>query len=140
MSVSLSTDISHLFTLHSYLTEKTPLTHLKLTHFFWKTSTTKGTFVSRERKGPGTKVPGTRKVSGTKVPHRDYSFLRTKGLGHEKSRCLLHVQRLVSFKFQRPQITFVTSHPCYDTVTLNPSNGTELHGIAVVLLCDEFTV
>jgi len=27
-----------------------------------------------------------RKVSGTKVPHRDYSFLGTKGLGHEKSR------------------------------------------------------
>jgi len=30
---------------------------------------------SRERKGPG-----------TKVPHRDYSFLGMKGLGHEKSR------------------------------------------------------
>jgi len=27
-----------------------------------------------------------RKVSGTKVPHRDYLFLGTKGLGHEKSQ------------------------------------------------------
>jgi len=45
MSVSLSTDISHLFTLHSYLTEKkTPRTHLKLTQFiFWKTNTTRPT-------------------------------------------------------------------------------------------------
>jgi len=39
----------------------------------------------------GTKVPRNersreRKVSGTKVPHGDYSFLGTKGLGHEKSR------------------------------------------------------
>ena len=47
---------------------------------------------SGERKGPGTKVLGNessreRKVSGTKVPHRDYSFLGTKGLVHEKSRC-----------------------------------------------------
>jgi len=39
-----------------------------------------------------------------------------------------------------PQITVVTNHPCYDTVTLNPNNfETELHGIAVVLLCDELT-
>jgi len=52
----------------------------------------------------------------------------------------VHVQRLVSFKFQRPQITAVTSHPCYDTVTLNPNNETELHGTEVVLLCDELTV
>jgi len=29
---------------------------------------------------------------------------------------------------------------CYDTVTLNPNNQTELHGIAVALLCDELTV
>jgi len=49
------------------------------------------------------------------------------------------VQRLVSFKFQRPQITVVTNHPCYDTVTLNPNNETKLHGIAVVLLYDELT-
>jgi len=28
----------------------------------------------------------------------------------------------VSFKFPRPQITVVTNHPCYDTVTLNQSN------------------
>jgi len=46
---------------------------------------------SQERKGPGTKVPGkfpgTKSLcSGTKVPHRDYSFLGTKGLGHKKSR------------------------------------------------------
>jgi len=27
-----------------------------------------------------------RKVSGTKVPHRDYSFLETKGLGHAFKR------------------------------------------------------
>jgi len=52
----------------------------------------------------------------------------------------MYVQRLVSFKFPRPQVTVVTSHPCYDTVTLNPNNETELHGIAVVLLCDELTV
>jgi len=52
----------------------------------------------------------------------------------------MYMQRLVSFKFQRPQITVVTSHPCYDTVTLNPNNGTELHGIEKVLLCDELTV
>ena len=43
---------------------------------------------ARERKFQGTFVPSSRerKVSGTKVPHRDYSFLGTKGLGHEKSR------------------------------------------------------
>ena len=57
---------------------------------------------SWERKFLGTKGPGNesspelsfpgnessrgRKVSGTKVPHRDYSFLGTKGFGHEKSR------------------------------------------------------
>jgi len=52
----------------------------------------------------------------------------------------MYVQRLVSFKFQRPQITVVTNHPCYDTVILNPNIETELHGIAVVLLCDELTV
>jgi len=52
----------------------------------------------------------------------------------------MYVQCRVSFKFQRPQITVVTSHPCYDTVILNPNNETELHGIAVVLLCDELTV
>jgi len=52
----------------------------------------------------------------------------------------MYVQRLVSFKFPRPQITVVTNHPCYDTVTLNPNNETKLHGIAVVLLCDELTV
>jgi len=51
----------------------------------------------------------------------------------------MYVQRIVSFKFQRPQITVVTSHPCYDTVTLNSNNETELHSIAVVLLCDELT-
>ena len=52
----------------------------------------------------------------------------------------MYVQRLVSFKFQRPQVTVVTSHPCCDTVTLNPNNETELHSIAVALLCDELTV
>jgi len=52
----------------------------------------------------------------------------------------MHVQRLGSFKFQHQQITVVTNHPCYDTVTLNPNNETELHGIAVVLLRDELTV
>jgi len=62
----------------------------------------------------------------------------------------MYVQRLVSFKFQRPQITVVTNHHCYDTVTLNPNNETELHGIAVVFImwrvdcvtrrvCDELT-
>jgi len=51
----------------------------------------------------------------------------------------IYVQRLVSFKFQRPQITVVTNHHCYDTVTLNPNNETKLHGIAVALLCDELT-
>jgi len=35
---------------------------------------------------PGDESSQERKVSGTKVPHRDYSFLGTKGLGHEKSR------------------------------------------------------
>ena len=49
------------------------------------------------------------------------------------------VQRLVSFKFQRLQITVFTNHPCYDTVILNPNIETELHGNAVVLLCDELT-
>jgi len=43
-----------------------------------------------ERKFPGTKSPGNesfreRKISGTNVPHRHYSFLRTKGLGYDKS-------------------------------------------------------
>jgi len=52
----------------------------------------------------------------------------------------MYAQRLVSFKFQRPQITVVTTHPCYDAVTLNSNNETELHGIALVLLCDELTV
>ena len=51
----------------------------------------------------------------------------------------MYVQRLFSFKFQRPQVTVVTNHSCYDTVILNPNNETELHGIAVVLLCDELT-
>ena len=51
----------------------------------------------------------------------------------------MYVQRLVSFKFQHPQITVVTNHPCYDTVTLNPNNQTELHGITVALLCDDLT-
>jgi len=54
----------------------------------------------------------------------------------------MHVQRFVSFDFPRPQITVVTNYPCYDTddtVTLNPNNQTELHGIAVALLCDELT-
>jgi len=50
-----------------------------------------------------------------------------------------NVQRFVSFKCPHPQITVVTYHPCYDTVTLNPNNQTELHGIAVALLCDELT-
>jgi len=52
----------------------------------------------------------------------------------------MYVQRLVSFKFQRPQITVVTNHPCYDTVILYANNETELQGIAAVLLCDELTV
>jgi len=51
----------------------------------------------------------------------------------------VYVQCLISFKFPRPQITIVTNHPCYDTVTLNPKNETELHGIAVALLRDELT-
>jgi len=51
----------------------------------------------------------------------------------------MYVQRFVSFKFPRPQITVVTNQPCCDTVTLNPHNLTELHGIAVALLCDELT-
>jgi len=49
----------------------------------------------------------------------------------------MNVQRLISFKFQRLQLTVFTNHPCYDTVILNPNIDTELHGIAVVLLCDE---
>jgi len=55
----------------------------------------------------------------------------------------MYVQRFVSFKFQRLQITVFTNHPCYNTVILNPNietEVTELHGIAVVLLCDELTV
>jgi len=53
----------------------------------------------------------------------------------------MYVQLLVSFKFKHPQITVVSHyHPCYDTVTLNSNNETELHGIAVVLLCDKLTV
>jgi len=52
----------------------------------------------------------------------------------------MYVQRLVSFKFQRLQITVFTNHPCYDAVILNPNIETELHGIAVVLLCDELTM
>jgi len=52
----------------------------------------------------------------------------------------MHVQRLVSFKFQSLQITVITNHPCYETVILNPNIETELHGITVVLLCDELTV
>jgi len=46
-----------------------------------------GTFVSQERKFPRTKSLGNKSsLLGTKVPHRDYSFLGTKGLGHKKSR------------------------------------------------------
>ena len=41
---------------------------------------------SRELSFPGNESSRERKVSGTKVPHRDYSFLGTKGLGHEKFR------------------------------------------------------
>jgi len=41
---------------------------------------------SRELSFPGNESSQERKVSGTKVPHRDYSFLGTKCLGHEKSR------------------------------------------------------
>jgi len=37
---------------------------------------------------PGNESSRERKVSGTKVPHRDYLFLGTKGLGHEKSGLL----------------------------------------------------
>ena len=61
---------------------------------------------SRERKGPGTKVLGNfrsqrtkvpgNEVSGTKVPHRDYSFLGRKGLGHEKSRYRIHDTSVLS--------------------------------------------
>jgi len=54
--------------------------------------------------------------------------------------CTCNVHRPVSFKFPRPQITDVTNHSCHDTVTLNPNNQTELHGVAVALLCDELTV
>jgi len=52
----------------------------------------------------------------------------------------MYVQRLISFEFPRQQITVVANHSCYDTVTLNPNNQTELHGIAVALLRDELTV
>jgi len=61
---------------------------------------------SREWKGPGTKAfpgkesSGERKVSGTKVPHRDYSFLGTKGLGHEKSRYVKYVPNFFTAKFR----------------------------------------
>jgi len=41
--------------------------------------------MSWERKVRGTKVPGNKKSRERKVPHRDLSFLGTKGLGHEKS-------------------------------------------------------
>jgi len=52
----------------------------------------------------------------------------------------MYVHRLVSFKFQRLQITVFTNHPWYDTVILNPNIETELHGIALVVLYDELTV
>jgi len=53
----------------------------------------------------------------------------------------MYVQRLVSFKFQRPQITVVTIIIILAMiVTLNRNNETELDGIAVVLLCDDLTV
>jgi len=45
--------------------------------------------------------------------------------------CMCNVSFLSSFNAHK--ITAVTSHPCYDTVTLNPNNETELHVIAVVL-------
>ena len=45
-----------------------------------------GNISSQELSFPGNESSRERKVSGTKVPHRDYSFLGTKGLGHEKSR------------------------------------------------------
>jgi len=53
---------------------------------------------------------------------------------------MCNVQRLVFVKFPRPQITVVTNRQCYDTVTLNSNNKTELHGIAVALLRDKLTV
>ena len=43
----------------------------------------------------------------------------------------MYVQRLVSFKFPRPQITVVTSHPCYDTVTLNQLTGSRPEPVAI---------
>ena len=59
-------------------------------HTRWKFPRTKGpgNESSRELSFPGNESSRERKVSGTKVPHRDYSFLGTKGLGHEKSRYL----------------------------------------------------
>jgi len=43
-------------------------------------------FCSPGTNGPRNESSREQKVLGTKVPHRDYSFLGTKGLGHEKSR------------------------------------------------------
>jgi len=71
------------------------------------------------------------------VAFKSFAVVSDFDIAHAAITC--HVVHVFSFKFQRPQITVVTSHPCYDTVTLNPNNETELHGIAVVLLCDKLT-
>jgi len=77
------------------------------------------------------------------VAFKSFAIVSDFDIAHTAITCHVahvYVQRQVSLKFQRPKITVVANHLCYDTVTLNPNNETELHGIAVVLLCDELTV
>ena len=56
-----------------------------------------------------------RKVSGTKVPHRDYSFLGTKGLGHEKSWYHVFDSRLKKKRYYKP---ISGRLPLYPKITL----------------------
>jgi len=75
------------------------------------------------------------------VAFKSFAVVSDFDIAHAAITChVVHVQRLISFKFQCLQITVFTNHPCYDTVILNPNVETKLHGIAVVLLCDELTV
>jgi len=64
-----------------------------------------GTFVPQERK-----FPGTKSFRNTKVPYRDYSFLGTKGLGHEKSRYP------AEWPGRQPMLSHLLSRRCHSVV------------------------
>jgi len=63
-------------------------------------------------KGPGNESSRERKGPGTKVPHRDYSFLGTKGLGHEKSWYPNRHITTPKFPSLRPEIPASIMYKC----------------------------